>query len=82
MFIFHRRNSNDHGFISAMSKGLKRAADAAGSSVPLSTYYACHSWATIARNKCMISKSDFDECLNHVNEETKMADAHIEKIGV
>ncbi|MDR1347498.1 MAG: transposase, partial [Prevotellaceae bacterium] len=45
----------------------------------LSTYYARHSWATIARNKCKISKSDIDECLNHVNSDNKLADVYIER---
>lgn len=79
LFYFHRRYVNSQGFVSAMSKGLKRVSEVAGIGVALSTYYARHSWATIARNKCGISKSDIDECLNHVNEETKMADVYIEK---
>jgi len=45
----------------------------------ISTYYARHSWATIARKKCKISKSDVDECLNHVVPENKMADVYVEK---
>jgi len=43
------------------------------------TYTARHSWATIARNKCKISKSDVDECLNHVTSENKLADVYIGK---
>jgi hypothetical protein len=42
-------------------------------------HYARHSWATIARNKCRISKSDVDECLNHVITENRIADIYIEK---
>jgi len=48
--------------------------------VPLSTYYARHSWATIARNKCKISKTDIHECLNHVSENSmKVTDIYVEK---
>jgi hypothetical protein len=47
--------------------------------VALSTYYARHSWATIARNKCKISKSDIGECLNHADPDRKTADVYIEK---
>ncbi len=79
LFRFYRMYSNSHSFVSATSKGLKKVAEIVGTDPELSSYYARHSWATIARNKCKISKSDIDECLNHVNEETKMADIYIEK---
>lgn len=42
-------------------------------------YTGFSSWATIARNKCKISKSDIDECLNHVNKDDEMADVYIDK---
>jgi integrase len=58
---------------------LKAVARKCGIDVELSSYYARHSWATIARNKCKISKSDIDECLNHVDPAQKMADVYIEK---
>jgi hypothetical protein len=58
---------------------LKNVAEALEIDVPLSIYYARHSWATIARNKCRISKSDVDECLNHVIPENRIADTYIEK---
>jgi len=79
VFDFHTRYSNSHGFVSAIDKGLKNVAKVLDIDVPLSTYYARHSWATIARNKCKISKSDVDECLNHVVPENKMADIYVEK---
>ena len=79
LFRFYRMYSNSHSFVSAVSKGLKKVAKITGADPNLSSYYARHSWATIARNKCKISKSDIDECLNHVSEETKMADVYIEK---
>lgn len=46
---------------------------------PLSTYYARHTWATIARNKCNISKGDVNLALNHVDQGKKVADMYIEK---
>lgn len=79
LFKFHKMYSTSHGFVSAVSKGLKKIATIIGTDPELSSYYARHSWATIARNKCGISKSDIDECLNHASSETKMADVYIEK---
>jgi len=56
----------------AVSKNLncffahaKFIAEALNISESISTYYARHSWATIARNDCNVSKSDIAECLNH-----------------
>lgn len=79
IFDFHNRYSTSHIFSSNINKGLKVVAKACGIDEPLSTYYARHSWATIARNKCGISKDDIDLALNHVDQGLKMADAYIEK---
>lgn len=79
VFDFHARYVNSRGFVSMIDKSLKNVANVLEIDVPLTTYYARHSWATIARNKCHISKSDVDECLNHVVPENKMADVYIEK---
>lgn len=79
LFTFHKRYSTPETFVSNMTFGLKRVAECAGVSSDLSTYYARHTWATIARNKCKISKSDVDECLNHVNKNEELADVYIEK---
>lgn len=38
-----------------------------------------HSWATIARNNCGVSKDDINLSLNHVDEGLKMADVYIAK---
>lgn len=79
VFNFHLKYSNSHGFVSAIGEALKNVANILEIDAPLSTYYARHSWATIARNKCKISKSDVDECLNHVVPENKIADIYVEK---
>ena len=42
----------------------------------ISPYWMRHTWATIARNDCDISKDDIDLCLNHVGQ-NKMADVYI-----
>lgn len=79
LFLFHERYSTSEIFVSNMNAGLKHLTKCVGIEKSLSTYYARHTWATIARNKCRISKSDIDECLNHVNKNDEMADVYIEK---
>jgi hypothetical protein len=64
-------------FRSSVNKGLKIIGDVIG--VPkLSSNWARHSWASIARNKAEITKSDIDFCLGHVSHEHKMADIYID----
>lgn len=79
VFDFHNRYSTSHIFSSNVNKGLKVVAEACKIDEPLSTYYARHTWATIARNKCNISKDDIDLALNHIDQGLKMADTYIEK---
>lgn len=78
-FDFHYRYSDFRNFSANVNKGLKKVATACKIKDKLSTYYARHSWATIARNKCGISKDDVDLALNHIDQGLKMADVYIEK---
>lgn len=77
VFRFHEMYSDSHIFGSNINKGLKKLAEEIGIEEPLSTYYARHSWATIARNDCRISKDDVHMALNHVDEKTKITDVYI-----
>jgi integrase len=43
----------------------------------MSPYWFRHTWATIARNKCGVSKDDIDLCLNHTGN-NPMADVYID----
>lgn len=76
-FNFSERYANSQAFVTNVNKGLKMVADKLGLNVELSTYYARHSWATIARNDCRISKDDVHLALNHVDEKTKITDIYI-----
>lgn len=78
-FDFHTRYTDFRNFSANVNKGLKKVAAACKIKEKLSTYYARHSWATIARNKCGISKDDVDLALNHIDQGLKMADIYIEK---
>lgn len=79
VFDFYMRYSDFRNFTSNVNKGLKKVAEICKIDHPLSSYYARHSWATIARNKCGISKDDVDLSLNHIDQGLKMADVYIAK---
>ncbi|MCL2311949.1 MAG: hypothetical protein FWC41_05610, partial [Firmicutes bacterium] len=65
LFDFCHRYSTFQNFVKSVNLGLKTIAKTLKIDESISTYYARHSWATIARNDCNISKSDIAECLNH-----------------
>ena len=78
VFNFYQRYSTPHIFSSGVNKGLKQVADAC--KIPeLTTYYARHTWATFARNKCGVSKDDVSLALNHVDSASRVTDTYIEK---
>ena len=72
------RYSCFNNFLRAVNKGLRKISSELGLNVDLSTNWARHSWASIARNKAGISKADIDFCLGHVNNDYKMADIYID----
>lgn len=75
---FRMRYSDYNNFLKAVNKELKEISKELNLGVPLSTNWARHSWASIARNKACINKADVDFCLGHVNNEFKMADIYID----
>lgn len=77
VFDFHSRYSESHNFSTNVNKGLKRLAKICGIDAPLTTYYARHSLATIARNDCDISKDDINLLLNHIDENMRVTDIYI-----
>jgi len=65
-FNFYRRYKSFASLNQILNKALKSIGEAVG--VEGLTFYAArHSWATIARNDCKISKYDVHEALNHVS---------------
>jgi len=72
-----KRYADSDSFRSNINKGLKDIGKEIGAP-QISTNWARHSWASIARNKAGISKSDIDFCLGHVSPEHRMADIYID----
>jgi len=60
-----------------VNKGLKRICKDFGYT-KITSNWARHSWASLARNKAAVNKADIDFCLGHVNNDYKMADIYIE----
>lgn len=79
LFNFSERYADYRIFNANVNKGLKKVDSACGLGVKLSTYFARHTWATLARNKCKISKDDVGLALNHVDLGLKTTDIYIEK---
>ena len=79
VFCFYQMYSTMENFNSAINKGLKQIATTLELGIPLSSYYARHSWATIARNDCRVSKDDVHLALNHIDDKLKVTDIYISK---
>ncbi len=56
---------------------LKKAKSKDAFPLNLSTNWARHSWATIARNDCRINKDDVALCLGHEDSDNKVTDMYI-----
>jgi len=69
--------SNSKNLISIINKGLKSIAKKLNIDPGLSTYYARHSFATIARNDCKKHKEDVSIALNHTDRDTSTTDIYI-----
>lgn len=72
------RYSTYNGLDTALSKGMQQLRTITG--VPdITFYWARHTFATIARNKCQMDKDSIAEALNHVDGDHKITDIYIEK---
>ena len=80
LFVFNQMYATPDTFNTAINKGLKEVARICEIEAPLSSYYARHSWASIARNNCRIDKSVVHEALNHVSDDSmRVTDIYLEK---
>ncbi len=72
------RYSTYNGLDTALSKGMKILRKM--TDIPdITFYWARHTFATIARNRCKMNKDDIAEALNHVDGDHKITDIYIEK---
>ncbi len=79
MLDFADRYSDHRAFNNNINIGLKELGEAIG--VPmLSSYYARHTWATIARNVCGVDFSTVHEALNHARRGAdRITDIYVER---
>ncbi|WP_245542045.1 tyrosine-type recombinase/integrase [Proteiniphilum acetatigenes] len=71
------RYTCSYNFMKAINQGLEKISTEFN--IPkITTNWARHSWASIARNKAKVPKADVDFCLGHVNNDYKMADIYID----
>lgn len=72
------RYSTYDGLDTALSMGMKQLRKLTG--IPdITFYWARHTFATIARNSCRMSKDDVALALNHVDDEHRTTDIYIAK---
>lgn len=74
----HTNYSNLNNFLRAVNIGLKDICAELGIDSSITTNWARHTWASLARNKAGVPKADIDFCLGHVNNDYKMADIYID----
>lgn len=80
LFTFHKIYSCPDNFTRAINEGLESICKK--NDVPVVTLYvARHSWATIARNECGISKDDITLALNHksADKTERVTDIYLKK---
>ncbi|WP_256009467.1 phage integrase SAM-like domain-containing protein [Desertivirga xinjiangensis] len=76
--ILSERYSTHTGLSTALSYGMRKLQKLLEIE-EVTFYWARHTFATLARNKCRKSKDDVALALNHVDEGTKVTDIYIEK---
>lgn len=74
----HTRYCSSHGLDRAIKEGMVIINKKTGLT-GITYYWARHSFANLARNKCRMSKDDVALALNHVDQGNKTTDIYIEK---
>lgn len=79
LFTFAERYATAESFNKAINLGLREVADHLGIDSKLTFYTARHTWATVARNECRVSKDDIHLCLNHSDSRMLITDRYIKR---
>lgn len=79
IFRFYEMYSTSKVFNSMLNVGLRQLVAKLKLAEDLRLYYARHSWATIARNVCRVSKDDVSLAMNHVDRAHAVTDISIKK---
>lgn len=77
LFDFYKRYNNVRNLTKGIHRGMRSLCDELGIDY-IQFYSARHSFATIARNECNISKDDISLCLNHSSGKT-VTDTYIKQ---
>lgn len=77
LFDFYKRYSNVRNLTKGIHRGMRSLCEEIGIDY-IQFYSARHSFATIARNECNISKDDISLCLNHSSGKT-VTDTYIKQ---
>lgn len=77
LFDFYKRYSNIRNLTKGIHRGMRSLCEEIGIDY-IQFYSARHSFATIARNECDISKDDISLCLNHSDGKT-ITDTYIKR---
>jgi len=76
--VLRKRYSSASGLNTALSAGFKGLREITGFP-DITLYWARHSFANIARNKCGVSKDDVGAALNHIDEEHATTDIYLDR---
>lgn len=79
VFSFYAQYGRHQEFVRAVNVGLKHISQDLELEDSITSYYARHSWATIARNTCRVPLEDINLALNHVDGSMKITDIYITK---
>lgn len=79
VFNFYKLYGRHQEFVRAVNAGLKQISQDLEIEDSVTSYYARHSWATIARNVCRVPLEDINLALNHVDASMKITDIYITK---
>lgn len=79
VFNFYCLYGRHQEFVKAVNVGLKQISSDLKLDENITSYYARHSWATLARNTCRVPLEDINLALNHVDSSMKITDIYITK---